>query len=146
MATTTTTTTTTATVGGGTTVDNLNVLDSSKTNDLSGIEIITWSEVSAALFSSQNATQVQTLQSSFNAGNLTLTFQAGTIFFTISSDGAGNYTIAQTDKYGATSGFDAYSNQSVVLPPVSSAISDYLHSYNTTASFISAVNTLLLSV
>ena len=49
MATTTTTTTTTATVGGGTTVDNLNVLDSSKTNDLSGLEVITWNEVSAAL-------------------------------------------------------------------------------------------------
>src|SRR5882724_13392881 len=106
-----TTTTTTATVGGGTTVDNLNVLDTSNSNDLSGVEIITWAEVSAALFTTQNATQIQTIQSSFNAGSLKLTFQAGTLFFTISSDGSGHYTIAQTDKFGATSGFDAYSNQ-----------------------------------
>ena len=51
---TTTTTTGTVTVGGGTTVDNLNVLDSSKTNDLSGVEIITWSEVALAMKSAKD--------------------------------------------------------------------------------------------
>src|SRR5215210_3869602 len=83
---TTTTTTTTATVGGGTTVDNLNVLDSSKTNDLGGVEIITWSEVSAALFGTKLSTQNQTLADAFAAGDLKLTFQSGSVFYTLYVD------------------------------------------------------------
>src|SRR6478735_2713252 len=96
MATTTTTTTTTGTVtvGGGTTVDNLNVLDSSKTNDLSGLEVITWNEVSAALFGTKLSTQNQTLFDAFNAGTLKLTFQVNSTDYTIYRDVAsGNYRI-----------------------------------------------------
>src|SRR5205814_2544520 len=94
---TTTTTTTTATVGGGTTVDNLNVLDTSKTNDLSGLEIITWNEVSAALFGTKLSTPNQTLYDAFYAGTLKLTFQVGSIDYTIYHDVAsGNYRIEQT--------------------------------------------------
>src|SRR5258705_10722209 len=81
-----TTTTTTATVGGGTTVDNLNVLDTTKTNDLSGVETITWTEVSAALFGTKLSTQNQTLADAFAAGDLKLTFQSGLNFYTLYVD------------------------------------------------------------
>src|SRR6266446_126543 len=96
MATTTTTTTIgTVTVGGGTTVDNLNVLDASKTNDLSGMEVITWSEVYSALFATAKlSTQSQTLFDAFNAGSLKLTFQLNSTDYTIYRDGpTGNYQI-----------------------------------------------------
>src|SRR6266849_8900033 len=97
MATTTTTTTTTATVGGGTTVDNLNVLDTSKTNDLSGVEIITWTEVYSALFSTTKlSTQSQTLFDAFNAGSLKLTFHLNSTDYVIYRDGpTGNYQIVK---------------------------------------------------
>lgn len=116
MATTTTTTTTTATVGGGTTVDNLNILDTSKTNDLGSLEIITWADVAAALGSTTNATQTQTIQSAFTNGQLNLTFQlAANVYYTIDHTAAG-YMIIQTDQYGFQSGqFDAYTNQTVSL-------------------------------
>src|SRR6266852_7282088 len=111
---TTTTTTTTATVGGGTTVDNLNILDGVKSNDLGSLEIITWADVAAALGSTTNATQTQTIQYAFANGQLNLTFQLATnVYYTVDHTTAG-YVIAQTDQYGFQFGqFDVYTNQTV---------------------------------
>src|SRR6266849_9483057 len=119
-----TTTTTTATVGGGTTVDNLNVLDGIKSNDLGSLQIITWADVAAALGSTTNATQTQTIQTAFTNGQLSLTFQlVANVYYTIDHTTTG-YVIAQTDQYGFQSGqFDVYTNQLVsfatapTLPP-----------------------------
>ncbi|MGV3517636.1 hypothetical protein, partial [Luteitalea sp.] len=44
----------------GTTVENLNILDTSKTNNVSGLEIITLQEVANALFPTTNAQQTLT--------------------------------------------------------------------------------------
>src|SRR5712692_2005731 len=98
-----TTTTTTATVGGGTTVDNLNILDGVKSNDLGSLEIITWADVAAALGSTTNATQTQTIQLAFANSQLSLTFQLGANYYTIDHTTAG-YVITQTDQYGFQSG------------------------------------------
>src|SRR6266566_104589 len=109
MATTTTTTTTTGTVtvGGGTTVDNLNVLDTSKTNDTSGTEYITLQEVANALFPTTNATQTLTIDTSFWTGNLRLTFyvlgQYYTIWGATSPTGTHSIQLALTDAVGSYS-------------------------------------------
>src|SRR6266853_5993606 len=97
---TTTTTTTTATVGGGTTVDTLNVLDTSKTNDTSGTEYITLQEVANALFPTSNATQTLTIDASFWTGNLRLTFSVDGANYTIWGAGTGTIDIASTDSLG----------------------------------------------
>src|SRR5437764_7330931 len=99
----TTTTTTTATVGGGTTVDNLNVLDTSKTNDTGGTEWITLLEVANALFPTTNATQTLTIDSAFWSGNLHLTFETtpgSGIFYTIWATGVGAFDLVQTSELG----------------------------------------------
>src|SRR6266481_7705063 len=93
-------TTTTATVGGGTTVDNLNVLDTSKTNDTGGTEYITLQEVANALFPTSNATQTLTIDSSFWTGNLRLTFSIAGATYTIWGAGTGTIDIASTDSLG----------------------------------------------
>src|SRR6266404_76797 len=137
MATTTTTTTTTATVtvGGGTTVDNLNVLDTSKTNDLSGMEVITWTEVSAALFGTKLSTQSQTLLDSFNAGSLKLTFAVNSDFYTIYRDAStGNYRIEHT-----SSDLGLYSSTQGDL----AANSVPYTTYTTFSDFLTAANTLI---
>src|SRR5438067_9136674 len=101
----TTTTTTAPTVGGGTTVDNLNVLDTSKSNDTGGNEFITLLEVATALFPTTNATQTLTIDSSFWSGGLRLTFSIGGQYYTIwgatSSSNAQSIQIAQTDALGS---------------------------------------------
>src|SRR6266404_106411 len=139
MATTTPTTTTISpvTVGGGTTVDNLNVLDSSKSNDLGGVEIITWSEVCSALFSTTKlSTQSQTLFDAFNAGSLKLTFLLGSTDYTIYRDGPlGNYQIAY-----ATSDLGLYS--SLTGDPTPSAVVVYQTSKVLLSDFLTAANTL----
>jgi hypothetical protein len=101
------TTTTTATVGGGTTVDNLNVLDTSKTNDLSGTEYITLQEVANALFPTANATQTLTIDSSFWSGGLGLTFSVGSQYYTIS--GATSLTGTHSIQLALTDAFGSYS-------------------------------------
>src|ERR1041385_4959040 len=93
MATTTTTTST------STTVDNLNVLDTSKTNDAVA-EVVTLQEVANALFPTTNAQQTLTIDQSFWAGSLRLTFTDGAHWYTIwgstSSVGAQSINFAQT--------------------------------------------------
>jgi hypothetical protein len=87
----------------GTTVDNLNVLDTSKTNDTSGVEWITLQEVANALFPTTNATQTLTIDSSFWSGNLHLTFETSPgsgIYYTIWATSAGSFDLAQTDQLG----------------------------------------------
>src|SRR6185437_10288267 len=71
----------------GTTVDNLNVLDTSSKDNTGGVEIITWTEVYNALFGTTNATQTVTIQQEFFSGALLLTFKA--------NDGS-SYTISHT--------------------------------------------------
>jgi len=85
----------------GTTVINLNVLDTSSTNDLMA-EIITLAEVANALFPSTNATQTLTVDSSFWSGDLQLTFAgSGGRYFTIGAVSLDHFTITQTDQFGS---------------------------------------------
>src|SRR6266568_2006297 len=86
-----------------TTVINLNVLDTSKTNDGTG-ETITLAEVAAALFPTTNATQTQTIDSLFWGSGLQLTFQVGAAWYTISATSLYNIQVAQTDRYGTLTG------------------------------------------
>src|SRR5258707_10444868 len=130
MATTTTTTTTTgtATVGGGTTVDNLNVLDTSKTNDTNA-EIITLLEVANALFPTTNATQTLTIDSSFWSDNLRLTFSIGNSYYTIwgatSPTNSHSIQIAQTDALGNyTSALTATLPGTLAIDPTATAATD----------------------
>src|SRR5438067_11394125 len=86
----------------GTTVINLNVLDTSSTNDAMA-EIITLSEVANELFRTTNATQILTVDSSLWSGDLQLTF-AGTAgrYYTIGAVSLDQFTIVQTDQFGRT--------------------------------------------
>ncbi|MEH2568849.1 Ig-like domain-containing protein [Bradyrhizobium sp. AZCC 2289] len=90
-----------AAVLDGTTVDNLNVLDTSKTNDTGGTEYVTLQEVANALFPTTNATQTLTIDASFWTGNLRLTFSIGGATYTIWGAGTGTIDIAQTDSLGS---------------------------------------------
>src|SRR5229473_1463114 len=141
---TTTTTTATVTVGGGTTVDNLNVLDTSKSNDLSGVEIITWTEVYSALFSTTKlSTQSQTLFDAFNAGSVKLTFQLGSFDYTIYRDGPlGNYKIESSSDLGLYSSLTGDLTSSGVYQTNTALLSTFLTNANslfgTTALLTSA--------
>ncbi|ACL57511.1 DUF4347 domain-containing protein [Methylobacterium nodulans] len=87
----------TQTTSNGTTVDNLNVLDSSNKNNLGGVEIVSWTEAYNALFGSTNATQTLTIQSAFNSGSLLLTFKtADNKYYTTYRDVNGGYHVAET--------------------------------------------------
>lgn len=88
-----------------TTVENLNILDTSSTNDTSGTEIISLQEVLNALFSATNATQTVTIDSSFWTSGLTLTFRASTgVYYTIGATSSDHFTVTQTDQYGNVTG------------------------------------------
>src|SRR4051812_2210228 len=114
---TTTTTTTTATVGGGTTVDNLNVLDTSKTNDTGGLEVINFSEIASLLTTAKLPTQSQTIYDAFTSGSLTLTFQKDATFYTIfKNTTSGLYEIDSTSSNLGTyaaAGLSVYSNSNL---------------------------------
>ncbi|WGS19721.1 Ig-like domain-containing protein [Bradyrhizobium sp. ISRA463] len=108
----------------GTTVDNLNVLDAIKTNDTSGIEYIYWADISTFLTTSTNATQTVTIQQAFEAGQLLLTFQVGSSFYTIGYNSTASvyyqsglpagFFLEQTDQYGTpVSQFDPITGQTV---------------------------------
>src|SRR5437870_5876420 len=60
---------------GSATVTNLNILDTSKTNDTGGVENITLAEVGSALFPTTNATQTLTVDAAFWTNHIQLTFQ-----------------------------------------------------------------------
>src|SRR5689334_19252272 len=107
----------------GTTVDNLNVLDTSSTDNIGGTEIITWSEVQKALFGTTNATQTTTIQNDFFSGNLQLTFAGlnGLNYAISYAPGASKpYQITTIDPTGQTA-------------PVT-------NSYSTQLAFITAMN------
>ncbi|WP_018260350.1 Ig-like domain-containing protein, partial [Methylobacterium sp. WSM2598] len=138
----------TQTTSNGTTVENLNVLDTNTANDVGGKEIITWSEVSAFLTSTTNATQTQTLQSAFSAGSLALTFNLGNnVYFTIKHTSAG-YVIVQTDQYGYVPGtgpVDPYGTFALgaLSDTTAAAVASLNQTYPTLSSFVSAVNSVL---
>jgi len=79
-----------------TTVDNLNVLDSLKTNDVGGLKVITWADISNFLTSNTNATQTATMQQAFANGQLFLTFYVESLssYYTIGHSTSG-YLIRQ---------------------------------------------------
>jgi len=87
-----------------TTVINLNVLDTSKTNDTSGVEYVSFSEVASALFPTTNAQQTLTIDSCFWQNDLQLTFYASGQWYTIwGTTDAGVHHIhigISTDAYG----------------------------------------------
>src|SRR5439155_556836 len=87
-----------------TTVINLNVLDTSKTNDTGGTEWISFQEVANALFPTTNAQQTLTVDSSFWLNCLQLTFCASGQWYTIwgTTDGSGHHQvhIGTSDSYG----------------------------------------------
>ena len=55
-----------------TTVENLNILDTSKTNDTAGVEYIICKRSLNALFSTTNATQTVTINNTFWSNHLKL--------------------------------------------------------------------------
>lgn len=100
-------------ITNGTTVENLNILDTNQSNDTAGQEIITWTEVYNALFSTTNATQTATIRDAFSSGSLKLTFGTSNgLFYTIYQDASG-YHLDQTDEYGVRSGVDPYTGQNL---------------------------------
>ncbi|MHC2335486.1 Ig-like domain-containing protein [Bradyrhizobium sp. USDA 4454] len=114
--------------GNGTTVDNLNVLDAIKTNDTNGVEYVYWGDISTFLTTSTNATQTVTIQQAFQAGQLLLTFQVGSNYYTIGYNSvasvyyqstlATGFFLEQTDQYGTPVGhFDAITGQTVSGSP-----------------------------
>jgi hypothetical protein len=121
-----------------TTVDNLNVLDAIKSNDTSGVEYIYWSDVAAFLTTSTNATQTVTIQQEFQAGQLLLTFQSGSSYYTI-GHGAAGYYIEITDQYGAAVGqVDPYTGSQVTSSAsLPAALTNPIANLS---SFVSALN------
>src|SRR4029079_16283137 len=107
-----------------TTVENLNILDTSKTNDTAGVEYITLQEVLNALFSTTNGTQTVTIDNTFWSSNLRLTFKIGTsTYYTISATSLDHFVVTQTDQYwggvgGPTVDFNA-TNTSQFLTGIS---------------------------
>src|SRR5438067_191568 len=89
---------------GSTTVINLNVLDTSKTNDTGGVEYIAFSEVASALFPTTNAQQTLTIDSCFWNDQVQLTFYSSGHWYTIwGTTDAGVHHIhigISTDAYG----------------------------------------------
>ncbi|MGY4320558.1 uncharacterized protein YdeI (BOF family) [Bradyrhizobium sp. JR3.5] len=138
--------------GTGTTVDNLNVLDAIKTNDTNGVEYIYWADISTFLTTGTNATQTVTIQQAFQAGQLLLTFQVGTSYYTIGynssssvyyQSGLGSgFFLEQTDQYGKPVGqFDPITGQVVtgaqqaLLSGISGSISDFVAKVNNLSLF-----------
>ncbi|WP_271597220.1 Ig-like domain-containing protein, partial [Bradyrhizobium sp. CCBAU 45384] len=135
--------------GNGTTVDNLNVLDAIKTNDTNGVEYIYWSDISTFLATSTNATQTVTIQQAFQAGQLLLTFQVGSNYYTIGYNSAASvyyqsslatgFFLEQTDQYGTPVGqLDAITGQTVSGSPLA-LISGFTGAI---PNFISQINNL----
>ncbi|WP_128971309.1 DUF4347 domain-containing protein, partial [Bradyrhizobium tropiciagri] len=140
--------------GNGTTVDNLNVLDAIKTNDTNGVEYIYWGDISTFLTTSANATQTVTIQQAFQAGQLLLTFQVGSNYYTIGYNSAASvyyqgtlatgFFLEQTDQYGTPVGhFDAITGQTVSGSPqtlisgFTGAISNFVSQINNLGLFAS---------
>src|SRR5438105_1325655 len=138
-----------ATVNNSATVINLNVFDTSTTNDIGGAETVTLAEVAAALFPTTNAQQTQTIDSYFWQGWLTLTFAATDqyghqlldasghkIYYTIKGvtpRPGSNYAIqvAQSDQYGTP--IESWSNTVTMSGASSTAL---------TSSFEQAVESM----
>jgi hypothetical protein len=125
----------TTTSSNGATVDNLNVLDTITADNTGGVEVIELQDVANALFPSTNATQTQTIDSSFWTNNLKLTFQVAStgLFYTLSATSIDNFTLVQSDRYGNTitgatpATFSAYS------------ASTFLSAFSTSVSVVSSV-------
>ena|SRR5258708_4042549 len=88
------------TTSNSATVDNLNVLDTLTSDNVAGAQIIELQDIAYALFPSTNATQIQTIDSSFWTGNLRLTFQVGSQYFTLWGVSQGSFDLAQSDSFG----------------------------------------------
>src|SRR5436190_18939728 len=88
------------TTNNGATVDNLNVLDTLTTDNLGGAQIIELQDIANALFPSTNATQTLTIDNAFWTGNLRLTFQVGSKYYTLWGVSQGNFDLAETDSFG----------------------------------------------
>ncbi len=122
---------------GSATVINLNILDTSKTNDTGGVENITLAEVGSALFPTTNATQTLTVDAAFWTNHIQLTFQgSGGAYFTIWATSQNNFCIALSDKYG-----------SVLVPAatpfIAASASDFVTKVSNYSSLISSTSALV---
>src|SRR5216683_851821 len=118
------------TTNNGATVDNLNVLDTLTSDNLAGAQIIELQDIAYALFPSTNATQIQTIDSSFWTGNLKLTFQVGSKYFTLWGVSQGSFDLVQSDSFG---------NALNSTPPITftaTSASSFLSAFSTVSSLV----------